>query len=155
MNLIEYKQRLNKYCEYPEYLFKLTDKCIHEFPSKSSNECIHYGVLIWFLSKFVQDKILNVKSYSRISGIKYYDLLLYEDHLFTYYLKYTNHLNRIIFKNHLNPLIGCGTPLPPLPELPIKELRGVGDPETLRNGPPGLENPGCDACSDSMLSTCA
>lgn len=154
LNLKEYKQRLNKYCEFPEYLFNLTDKCKTKFPIETTNELIHYGVLIWFLSKFIEDKVLGVKYYAKVAGIKYYDLLIYEDCLFMYYLKNALELNKLIFQNYLNPptLTACGIPPPPLE---TNVLEGGGIPETLRSGPPGLENPGCDAISDSRLSTCA
>ncbi len=154
MKLKEYKLRLIKYCEFPDYLINLTDKCKTAFPPETSNELIHYGVLIWFLSKFIEDKVLGVKYYAKVAGIKDYDLLLYEDYLFMHYLQNVACFNKIIFQNYLNPptFIACGTPPPPLE---TNVLEGGGIPETLRSGPPGLENPGCDAISDSRLSTCA
>lgn len=132
MHINTYKNQLHNCCEYASIVMKLADNKL--FPTVSTNMYIQYASLYWFLSKFIEDELVSLKDYARISGVPSKEIIKHEKDLFNYYLSNQKDLNELIFA-------ASGTLGAPDPDPATNILGGVGGPETLRNDPPGVSSP--------------
>ena len=87
----KYIERISKYCKYSPCVETFTKKLYVKIPSLIiPNQYLKYSCTFLILSKFIEDQIISLKEYSKITGIKYTLLIKYENELFNYLLKKIN-----------------------------------------------------------------
>ena len=96
MNINILKERLDKYSPYSKSVHVVTQDLFKQI-NFIKNDYLKYSCIYLICSKLLEDNLISLKDYSKISGIEIYFLIKYEKELFNYI--YRNNINLLKFTN--------------------------------------------------------
>lgn len=107
LSTIEYKEQIQQFCDYSPIVKQTTEIFIekHEKQLKhkiNNNDYVLFACLFWFISKIIEDELISIDDYLRVTGLNKHMLTKHEKIIFKHYINNNNdfqkNLNNMIFK---------------------------------------------------------